>query len=59
VSFCESEKKKKKERLKIKKSFPGSAPICNPITWEGEVGMESRMRVGSGRADLLCITNVS
>lgn len=53
------QEERKKERLKIKKSFPGSTPICNPITWEGEVGVESGMRVGSGQADLLCITNVS
>lgn len=57
-SFFKKKRKKKRE-TKNKKSFPGSAPICNPITWEGEVGVESGMRVGSGQADLLCITNVS
>jgi len=59
VSFCES--KKEKKRLKIKN--PSLARLRSAIryivTWGGEVGVGSGTRVGSGQADLLCITNIS
>ena len=61
--FLQKRKEKKTEGLKIRIINLSPAPLRSAIrytvTWDGEVGVESGMRVGSGQADLLCITNVS